>query len=156
MNNEFRCSNTSLSMTIGISEPINKLDDIVKAYKQALKTIKITNKLYGKGSTVFYEDMGIYTLFPMLNSKEEIICNVKLSKILKYDIKKKSNLLETLEVFLDNNGSVTKTALEIYTHPNTIKYRLKRIEEIMGENIFKNKTKRLYYHVLGKALKIIS
>ncbi len=109
MNNEFKCSNTSLSMTIGISEPINKLDDIVKAYKQALKTIKITNKLYGKGSTVFYEDMGIYALFPMLNSKEEIICNVKLSKIRKYDIKKKSNLLETLEVFLDNNGSVTKT-----------------------------------------------
>ncbi len=155
MNNEFKCSNTSLSMTIGISEPINMLDDIAKAYKQALKAIKIANKLYGKGSTVFYEDMGIYTLFPMLNSKEEI-CNEKLSKIREYDIKKKSNLLETLEVFLDSNGSVTKTALKIYAHPNTIKYRLKRIKEIMGEDIFKNETKRLYYHVLVKALKIIS
>lgn len=155
MNNEFKCSNTSLSMTIGISEPINRLDDIAKAYKQALKAIKIANKLYGKGSTVFYEDMGIYTLFPMLNSKEET-GNEKLSKIREYDTKKKSNLLETLEVFLDSNGSVTKTALKIYAHPNTIKYRLKRIEEIMGEDIFKNETKRLYYHVLLKALKIIS
>jgi len=156
MNNELKCSNTSLSMTIGISEPINRLDDIAKAYKQALKAIKIANKLYyGKGSTVFYEDMGIYTLFPMLNSKEEI-GNEKLSKIREYDIKKKSNLLETLEVFLDSNGSVTKTALKIYAHPNTIKYRLKRIKGIMGEDIFKNETKRLYYHVLLKALKIIS
>jgi sugar diacid utilization regulator len=43
--------------------------------------------------------------------------------------------------------SVTKTALEIYTHPNTIKYRLKRIEEIMGENIFKNKTEIILPYV---------
>jgi len=155
MNNELKYSNTPLSVTIGISEPINRLDDIAKAYKEALKTIKITNKLYGKGSTVFYEDMGIYTLFPMLNSNEEV-CNEKLSKIREYDIKKKGNLLETLEVFLDSNGSVAKTASKIYAHPNTIKYRLKKIEEIMGEDIFKNETKRLYYHVLVKALKIIS
>ena len=55
-----------------------------------------------------------------------------------YDDKRKVDLLETLEVFLlDANMSVQKTAELMFTHQNTIKYRLKNIEKILGYKLTK-------------------
>jgi len=41
-------------------------------------------------------------------------------------------LLETLEVFLEQNGSIEKTANELIIHPNTVRYRLASIEKELG------------------------
>jgi len=154
INHEFENDNLNFSITLSISGPINMIGDIPKAYKQALRAKEIGKKLYGKGCTVFYEDLGIYNLISTQKCKEEILVNSSLNKIYNYDIKKRSNLLETLEAFLDTSGSINKTAIKIYAHPNTVKYRLRKIKEIIGEDILRNETKKLYYHVLIKALKI--
>lgn len=55
-----------------------------------------------------------------------------------YDDKRKVDLMETLEVFLlDANMSIQKTAELMFTHQNTIKYRLKIIEKIFGYKLTK-------------------
>jgi len=41
-------------------------------------------------------------------------------------------LLETLEVFLEQNGSIEKTSNELIIHPNTVRYRLASIEKELG------------------------
>ena len=41
-------------------------------------------------------------------------------------------LLETLEVFLEQNGSIEKTSNELIIHPNTVRYRLAGIEKELG------------------------
>jgi DNA-binding PucR family transcriptional regulator len=41
-------------------------------------------------------------------------------------------LLETLEMFFENNGSIEKTANELFIHPNTVRYRLSSIEKELG------------------------
>jgi len=155
INHKFENENLDFSITLSVSGPINVIGDIAKAYKQTLRAKEIGKKLYGKGGTVFYEDLGIYNLISIQGSKEEILINSGLNKIYDYDKKKRGNLLETLEVFLDTNGSINKTAIKIYAHPNTVKYRLRKIKEIIDEDILGNETKRLYYHVLIKALKVI-
>lgn len=155
INHKFENENLDFSITLSVSGPINMIGDITKAYKQALRAKEIGKKLYGKGGTVFYEDLGIYNLISIQGSKEEILVSSGLNKIYDYDKKKRGNLLETLEVFLDTNGSISKTAIKIYAHPNTVKYRLRKIKEIIDEDILGNETKRLYYHVLIKALKVI-
>jgi purine catabolism regulator len=155
INHKFENENLDFSITLSVSGPINMIGDITKAYKQALRAKEIGKKLYGKGGTVFYEDLGIYNLISIQGSKEEILVNSGLNKIYDYDKKKRGNLLETLEVFLDTSGSINKTAIKIYAHPNTVKYRLRKIKEIIDEDILGNETKRLYYHVLIKALKVI-
>ncbi len=154
INHKFENENLDFSITLSISGPINMIGDIAKAYKQALRAKEIGKKLYGKGCTVLYEDLGIYNLISTQKCKEEILVNSNLNKIYNYDIKKRGNLLETLETFLDTSGSINKTAIKIYAHPNTVKYRLRKIKEIIGEDILRNETKKLYYHVLIKALKI--
>jgi DNA-binding PucR family transcriptional regulator len=44
------------------------------------------------------------------------------------------DLVETLAVFLDQGGSIEGTARAHYIHPNTVRYRLKRIQEITGRS----------------------
>jgi len=151
INRELTNEEIDFSVMVGISEPMNKLEDIPKAYRQAVKAQKIGSKLYNKGKTVFYEDLGVYTFLVNEGVAKE---DKNLNKILEYDKTKKGELVNTLEVFLDNNGNINRTAQEIYTHPNTVKYRIKKIKEIVGEDILNNKSKRLYYHVLIKNLKL--
>ena len=41
-------------------------------------------------------------------------------------------LLNTLWCYLDNGRSLEATARELFVHPNTVRYRLKRISEVIG------------------------
>src|SRR5690625_2321255 len=41
-------------------------------------------------------------------------------------------LPETLEHFLDTGGSIERCARELYVHPNTVRYRLKKIATVTG------------------------
>jgi len=41
-------------------------------------------------------------------------------------------LLETLSTYLETGRSLESTARELFVHPNTVRYRLKRISEIIG------------------------
>ena len=41
-------------------------------------------------------------------------------------------LLVTLWAYLDNGRSLEATARELYVHPNTVRYRLKRVTELLG------------------------
>lgn len=43
-------------------------------------------------------------------------------------------LLETLWCYLDNGRSLEATARELFVHPNTVRYRLKKISDIIGWN----------------------
>lgn len=43
-----------------------------------------------------------------------------------------ADLLETLIAYLDNSGSVEATARALFVHPNTVRYRLRRIAEVSG------------------------
>ena len=42
------------------------------------------------------------------------------------------DLLATTVAFLDNAGSVEATARAVFIHANTVRYRLKRIQEVTG------------------------
>lgn len=43
-----------------------------------------------------------------------------------------SELLTTLWAYLDNGRSLEATARELFVHPNTVRYRLKRVSEVIG------------------------
>ena len=46
-----------------------------------------------------------------------------------------TNLVEVLECYLKTNGSLQDTAEELFVHRNTINYRLKKMEAILGKDL---------------------
>ena len=43
-----------------------------------------------------------------------------------------TDLVTTLWSYLDNGRSLEATARELFVHPNTVRYRLKRVSEVIG------------------------
>ncbi|MFP7443029.1 helix-turn-helix domain-containing protein [Bacillus infantis] len=115
----------------------------------AVGTIESIQILYSQSATAlthskthelqlsFWEEMGIekvgynlhsHHLFPHFD--EEI-----LGPLLSYDQKKNASLTETLYIYLKHFCSLQKASSELYIHPNTVKYRLQKINELLPLDI---------------------
>lgn len=58
-----------------------------------------------------------------------------LGPILEHDARSHSQLLETLEAFLDCSGSWARTSQALHLHANTVRYRIERIHELTGRDL---------------------
>jgi DNA-binding PucR family transcriptional regulator len=48
-------------------------------------------------------------------------------------------LLDTFHAWLEEGGSANDTAAKIFCHPNTVRHRLRRIEELTGRSLSRPK-----------------
>lgn len=53
-----------------------------------------------------------------------------LARLIEYDERSDAHLIEALEAWLDALGDVTRAAATLFIHPNTLRYRLRRIAEV--------------------------
>lgn len=91
------------------------------------------------------EKMFLYRLqkdHVMRNTNQIIYIPESLQTVYEYDKKKKKELIDTLECFMNNNQSYKKTSTEMFVHYRTIIYRMKKIEEISGMD-YENVTEML-------------
>ena len=58
-----------------------------------------------------------------------------------YALAQNSELMDTLEKYLTYRGDLKETAQALFLHPNTLRYRLKKIEEILDVNLEELDTK---------------
>ena len=58
-----------------------------------------------------------------------------VARLMAYDEHNDSDLTETLEAWLDTLGDVRAAAAALFIHPNTLRYRLRRLEEVSGLDI---------------------
>ena len=52
-----------------------------------------------------------------------------------YDEQYETDLVRTVEAFLENDGNVAGTAQKLFTHRHTIRYRLERVRELSGLDV---------------------
>jgi DNA-binding PucR family transcriptional regulator len=55
-----------------------------------------------------------------------------VARLLAYDEQHNTNLVDTLRAWLDAFGDVIAAAATLYIHPNTFRYRLRRLSEVSG------------------------
>jgi hypothetical protein len=58
-----------------------------------------------------------------------------LARLLDYDREHGTELVRTLRVFLDCSGSWTKAADAMFVHVNSLRYRIRRVEELTGRDL---------------------
>lgn len=85
---------------------------------------------------IYYRDSGVEQLFNHLNRNEiTYFCNSVLKELAYPTEDSKLDLRETLDTYLRNQGEITQTANELFIHRNTVKYRINRCEEMLGEKV---------------------
>jgi len=58
-----------------------------------------------------------------------------LARLLEHDERKGSNLVETLDTWLNSFGDVTAASAAMFTHANTFRYRLRKAAEVGGVDL---------------------
>jgi hypothetical protein len=58
-----------------------------------------------------------------------------LGRLLALDAEDRASLLATVEAWLDAGGSATAAGQALFCHPNTVRYRLRRVEELTGRSV---------------------
>lgn len=90
-------------------------------------------KLCGKAELAAHE-LGLYAyLFPM--SENPFVCDRcrrVLSAIREYDAQNHTNLEQTALVYVKENMEIAAAAKVMFQHPNTVRYRLSKIQRIIG------------------------
>lgn len=83
---------------------------------------------------VDFDNMGLFRLLYSVEDKNllEDMRDTPLLPLIEYDMKHSSNYLETLELYLKYNGSIQKVSEEMYTHRNTVIYRISNIKKLIG------------------------
>ena len=121
-------------VTAGYGRAYSGYTQIGKSYREALHVLRV-KKLFPKETEGIYgyQDLGIYRYLLQLKKwKDEEGCqDERLERLKEYDRNNHTELLETLETFLDTAGKVNVAASRLHIHINTLGYRLRRIEEIM-------------------------
>lgn len=62
----------------------------------------------------------------------ENLLHPAIAKLARYDQVNQSNLLHTLEVYLEHDRNAQRCANLLYLHRNSLQYRVRRIQEIAG------------------------
>ncbi len=110
--------------------------DFGKSYQEAKNLIPKKDYLpnpTGK-KVLSASSMGIYKYLFNSGNHNEILsyCNNKLQKLEEYDHANGTFLINTLEAYYMSGFNVGKTAEALFIHRNSLQYRLKKIEEILG------------------------
>lgn len=121
------------NIAIGIGRITSDSRELYRSYNEANRAIEyLTN--YNNKKVAFFDELGIFRIL----SSEEIRPDLKqiyldlLSSLLKYDTEKGTEFIETLSSYFRHSGNLKKVSEEMFTHYNTIIYRIQRIKEITG------------------------
>ena len=75
----------------------------------------------------------MYTVYK--NEETKIFYKEKLSGILDHDENYNSELLKTLICIIDNDWNLKNSAKDMFIHYNTMKYRYKKICELVDDDL---------------------
>jgi purine catabolism regulator len=145
-----------ISVSVGIGRPHRQLIDLRQSYYEASYAIKI-RKLKGEPRVIAsFDDLGSYGLLLGLQDtlSLEVFYDSVLGKLQEYDEQNSSDLVKSLACFLEANGHWGDAAEKLYVHRHTLRYRMKRVEEITGRDLNQSQDRMEFWLAL-KAKELI-
>jgi sugar diacid utilization regulator len=138
----------SAKVVIGIGGTCRDPREVARSYAQAQRTTATLKRLGRAGTVSAFGDLGILRLLlqvPDLAELRSFAADV-LGKLSMHEQEHKSEYLTTLACYFRENNSPQRASRILHVHPNTVAYRVKRIEEITGLRL-DNYTDRLIAQV---------
>jgi sugar diacid utilization regulator len=124
-------------LTVGRSRRAADPVDLYRAGSEAQLAVNV-GEAEGRPLLAF-EDTGAYRLLLPAMSEDpaelERFYAETIQPLVEYDEQYETELVTTVEAYLDNDGNVAATAKQLFTHRHTIRYRLERARELCGHDV---------------------
>ena len=125
------------TVSVGIGGPCQHLKDVRRSYNEATRALDVAALLRKQSLVVSFSDLGVFEILLRQGKPDELreFASRYIGPLAAYDRRQGGGLVDTLETYVRHNYSLHETAEELVLHPNTVKYRLQKIEELCGANL---------------------
>ena len=128
-------SDPDLRVAASRSVPVSSLR---RAFHEARCALEATSFQNGGGPEVAsHRDLGAFTLLLALQDDDalRLYSEGLLEPIGRGEGEYGGELLRSLEAFIENNGNWERAARQLYCHRHTLRYRIRKIEELTGRDL---------------------
>lgn len=124
-------------LTLGVSAAVHSAEGLRGALEEARHARRVAAARPGPVCAAGHHELASHVLLlPFVPDDVRRAFTARLLDPLRdYDRRHRAELIETLEAFLDCDGSWTRCAARLHLHVNTLRYRVGRIEQLTGRDL---------------------
>lgn len=136
---------------VGVGSLFYDVTSLKLAYERAKAAVNYA--ISNKKPLVYFDEMGFFRLLGMVRDPALLkeMGQLVLQPLIAYDEHHNAQYVETLSCYLEANGSVQAVAERMFTHRNTVIYRINNIKRIL-ETDLDTAQERLKYQVACRIL----
>ena len=136
---------------VGVGSRFYDVTSLKLAYERAKAAVNYA--ISNKKPLVYFDEMGFFRLLGMVRDPALLkeMGQLVLQPLIAYDEHHNAQYVETLSCYLEANGSVQAVAEQMFTHRNTVIYRINNIKRIL-ETDLDTAQERLKYQVACRIL----
>lgn len=118
----------------GISRAVASLSDLPAAYSQARRAAQVGLQTGAPGAVTCFDSLGVLRLLSLIPDSGELRSYLSevLGPLVPGGNAEHTDLLETLRVLLEANLNVAEAARCLHFHYNTLRYRINKLERLLG------------------------
>lgn len=118
----------------GIGRPAANITGLGDAYQQAQRALSVGQEIHGGGAVTHFDQLGVFRLLSLIPDSTELRSYVDevLGPLADSGDPDSADLRETLRVLLETNLNVAESARRLHFHYNTMRYRIGKLERLLG------------------------
>ncbi len=140
-------------VSVGVGSVVTDISNLQLCYHRARAALQMAMRT-GQ-DMVYFDEMGIYRLLGLVTDTQllrEMGADL-LRPLLEYDRKHGTDYVETLRLYLESDGSIQYVAAQMFTHRNTVIYRMNNIKKLLDSSLDSSQ-ERLNYQIACMILKM--
>ena len=129
-----------VDLSIGIGNTCHNIGDYRRGFAEANEALQMGQNLRDTKGTenkrlpivTHFNDLGVYRYLYKIAHMDDLrdVYQDQVARIDSYDRRKNTDLLDTLEIYLECAGNLTKTSERLFVHRNTLIQRLERLQSL--------------------------
>jgi len=125
-------SEHKVRLSIGVGNPCQHISDYRRGFAEASEALQMGQNLNRDGGVTHFNDLGVYRYLYKIARMDDLrdMYQDQVARIASYDHRKGTDLLDTLETYLECAGNLTKTSNRLFVHRNTLIQRLERLQSL--------------------------
>lgn len=134
---------------VGVGKLYESVNMLYRSYQQAKVAIELCKLVQYDCSLAFFDELGAVRLF--YNQSEQDLDEFYkevIGPLEKFDRESNGSLLVTLWHYLGSDRDLKRASEKLFIHTNTLRYRLKKIEELLGASLEHEETRFNIYAAL--------
>jgi sugar diacid utilization regulator len=139
-----------VNMRVAVGASVDGIGDLARSHRESLRVLRAMRDLRSTAATVAtIDDVRVRVVLLELQdaaNRDPELREGKVARLAALDAEKQTTYVETLRAYLDHFGDVPTAAEAIGVHPNTFRYRLRRLVELANLNL-DDPTERLVAHL---------